>query len=207
MWGFCIPTENLVVIYNTLHILAWRIPDFSSLSRSVSLTGATPTWYWPGLDQSEEVPHYLVHYMAGEAIHDPTFAREFSLHYVCRLLAARAITITIPINTNGDIAEPPALKQKITPIKNHGRYSDGVSCQKGLHFDMVYGGGGVDYLVTPLKDLASESKARTLRMSVPYTELKHSSRTNKIDMDEATGRVVIWGWDKGETKVFVGDLV
>jgi len=46
-------------------------------------------------------------------------------------------------------------------------------------------------------------------MFVSYTELGYRPQTTEIDMDEATGRVVIWGWDKQahETKIFVGDLV
>ena len=46
-------------------------------------------------------------------------------------------------------------------------------------------------------------------MTVSYRELTNHTRTTEVDMNEATGRVVIWGWDRdtGETKVLVGNLV
>jgi len=48
-------------------------------------------------------------------------------------------------------------------------------------------------------------------MSVPFEELKFERppKTSEMDMDEATGRVVIWGWDEDacEARIFVGDLV
>jgi len=69
----------------------------------------------------------------------------------------------------------------------------------------------LDILVIPLDDLVLEDGRGALRMLVSYKELKFKFRplTIEMDMDEATGRVIIWGWDKNayETKIFVGDLV
>lgn len=66
-------------------------------------------------------------------------------------------------------------------------------------------------LVTRLDDLVLEGRRGTLRMSVPYKDLKFeaSPQTTEVEMDGATGRVLVWGWDKDacETKIFVGDLV
>ena len=69
--------------------------------------------------------------------------------------------------------------------------------------------GDADILVTPLDDLVLEGGRGTLRMSVLRKEFDECSAITEVDMDEATGRVVMWGWDKRtcETKVFVGDLV
>jgi len=220
VWSFCIPTESLAIIYNTQHILAYRIPNFSRLSVGVNLSNATPMWYWPGLDLVGENISVFVSYTTSEALHDPPSAQEVNLHYVCkdRLVQAEpfVITVTIPINTTNDEfasnpTEPPTLKQKTTPVENHGRRSAGFSCQKGLHSDKALLVDKLDILVTPLDDLVLESGRGVLRMFVSYKELGFKFRplTIEMDMDEATGRVIIWGWDKDayETKVFVGDLV
>ena len=155
----------------------------------------------------------LASYATGEVLYDPPYTREFNLHYVCNgyvQAESFAITITMPISTEGDFAsEPPALKQKSTPIPSHGLDSFGFSCRKGLHSDTTSQGSKLDILVTPLDDLILEGGRGALRMTVSYRELTNHTRTTEVDMDEATGRVVIWGWDRdtGETKVLVGDWV
>ena len=61
----------------------------------------------------------------------------------------------------------------------------------------------------PLDDLFLGGGREALWMSVTYKELRDCKKTVDMDMDEATGRVIIWGWEMCtyETKVFVGDLV
>ena len=73
---------------------------------------------------------------------------------------------------------------------------------------MAFHAPGLEALVTPLNDLVLEGGRGALRISVPLKELRRCSGIG-MDMDEATGRVVIWGWDEDthRTKVFVGDLV
>ena len=47
-------------------------------------------------------------------------------------------------------------------------------------------------------------------MVAAYEEHRsHPAQNVEVDMDEATGRVIIWRWDANafETKIFVGDLV
>lgn len=206
-----------MIIYNTQHILAREIPDFSGLPLGVNLSSETPMWHWPGLDLVDEMIWTLVSYMTSETLYDPPSAQQFSLHYVCKRHGIQekpfAITVTVPINTGGDSASkstgPPALKQKSTPLQTHRWGSVGFSCRKGLHLDKALQSDKFHILVTPLDDLVLEGGRKALRMFVPYKELKHFSQTIEMDMDEATGRVIIWGWDKDayETKIFVGDLV
>ena len=87
----------------------------------------------------------------------------------------------------------------------------GFSCRNGLHSDKALLIDKLGVLVTPLDDLVLEDGRGALRMSVPLEELKFERppKTFGMDMDEATGRVVIWGWEEDacETKIFVGDLV
>ena len=172
-------------------------------------------WSWPGLDQIDSHIWIQVSYMTSEALYDPPSAQAFNIHYICRRIVLQAITVTIPTNTDDDFApestEPLELKQKSTPVQGHirGQRSGGFSCRKGLHSDLAVQGDKINILVTPLDDLVLEDGRGALRMTVPFKEFRHCSQTIEMDMDEATGRVVIWGWDKDayETRIFVGDLV
>ncbi|KAF9653264.1 hypothetical protein BDM02DRAFT_3265514 [Thelephora ganbajun] len=209
LWNICIPTERLMILYNSRQILGCKIPNFSTLSLGVNPTSATPMWNWSGLEWFK----IRVSYMASEATYNPPSSQEFNLYYVCRRPNFKVITVTIPINTGDDSAsEPiklPAVKQRSTFVQNHARHPGEHSCQKGLHFDKACRSDGVRYLIAPLKDIASEGLRRALGVFVSYKELSRLSQAFEIDMDEATGRVVIWGRNKdaSETKVFVGDLV
>ena len=206
-----------MVVFNTQHALTYEIPDSSGLPSGFHLSNATPTQH--RLDPGWVGESIHVSYMTSEALYDPSSAQEVNLHYFCRQLLAPAeplvATITMPISTDGDPAsestEPPLLKIKETLIRRHGRDSAGTSCRKGLHSDKALLNDGLDILVTPLDDLVLKDGKGTLRMSVPYKEFgfKWSPQTVEIDMDEATGRVVVWGWDRDacETKIFVADLV
>lgn len=219
LWSICVPTESLAIVYNTQHILAYKIPNFSRLSPGVNPSNEVPMWYRPGLDpeRSHDRSWVRVSYVTGETLYDPPTAQGFNLHYVFRECNAqpepRAITVTIPIDINDDPAsgptEPPTLRRKLTSIRHHLKDSTEFSCQKGLHFEKAFLTEGLDILVTRLDDLTLEGGGEALRMFVRYKRLGYRPRTIEIDMDETTGRVVFWGWDKDayETKVFVGDLV
>ena len=175
-------------------------------------------WHWSGPGR-QGVPrtHHLEYYMASGALHDRPFAQEFYLHYVYRTrnLAVRIITVTVIISTNvkdgpaSESIEPPVLRQKSTPLQRYESGSFGLSCRKGLHFNIVPRRDRLEILATPLDNLILEGGRGTLWMRVQCKELRDCTLSTKMDMDEATGRVVIWGWDKkeGKTKVFVGDLV
>ena len=173
-------------------------------------------WYWPGPEQTNDRLWIHVSYMTSEALYDPPSAQGFNLHYVCQECVPEpyTITITIPINIKDDpayeLGEQPALEQKSTPVQHYGRGSVGFSFHKGLHSNKELRDGRINILVTPLDDLVLEGGRKALRISVPYEEHRsHPVRNVEVDMDEATGRVVIWRWDgnTNETKVFVGDLV
>ena len=206
-----------MIVYNTGHILAYEIPHFSSLSFGVNLSSMTPMWYWPGPDVMDQDIRILVSYTTCETLYDPSSAQEFNLHYVCRGRIVEAgpftVTVTIPINAKDDSTsksiELPALKRKSTPAQSHGWSPAGFSCQKGLHSDVTLLDDALDILITPLDDLGLEGGRGALRILLSYEELGCLPQAIGVDMDEATGRVVIWGLDENlrDTKVFVGDLV
>ena len=156
--------------------------------------------------------------MTGEALFDPSTAQGVNLHYICWKRAigedSFAVTVTVPINDNDPVPEPTGpimLKLKFTVMQKYRSDSSVLSCTNGLHSDKMLLKDKLEILVTPLDDLVLEDGRGTLRMSASYQELGFKSPTRAIDMDmdEVTGRVVIWGWDKdaNETKIFVGDLV
>jgi len=172
-------------------------------------------WALPGPDTGS-----LVSYMTSESLQDSPSAQELNvnLYYVGGKNFAQiepfVTAVTIPINTKGGFisrsTKPRAVKQKSTPVRNHGGSTVCLSCRKGLHFDVATGVyPSLHILVTPLNDLGSEGGRKALRMSVSFEDLVECWLTIKVDMDEVTGRVVVWGWDSSKfgTKVFVGDLV
>lgn len=123
-------------------------------------------------------------------------------------------TVTVPINLRDSFAasELPPLKQKLSPLAHADTWRRPIwfSCQGALHFDVfLWEDPRLEVLVTPLKDLGLKGGKKTLRMIVSFAELEGCTKTIKADMDEATGRVVIWGWDRQtyQRKIFVGDLV
>ena len=177
--------------------------------------------YRPGPDRVDENVRIYSFDMTGEALHDPSSAREFNLHFICegRLVQTGhpafvergcfVATVTIPINTDRDPSskstEPPAPKHKETRLQNRVGESFGSSCQKGLHLDRGLHNEEPEILVTPLDDLVLEGGRGTLRVLLSK-ELEPLLRRCGVDMDDATGRVIIWEWEN-ESKVFVGDLV
>jgi len=204
-----------MIVFSPQHVFTYKVPEFSGLSTGTNLSNAIPIWHQPRLGWVDDNIWFRISYMINETVYDPSSVQEVKLHYVCKepIVGAEpfAITVTIPTDTDDKSTEPPVLKQKQTRIRNHGRASAGFSCRNGLHSDTAFLIDKLCILVTPLDDLVLEGGRGALRISVLYKELKVKwpLQTTETDMDEATGRVVIWGWDKDayETKIFVGDLV
>ena len=159
-----------------------------------------------------------VSYTMGETVRDSPSAQDFNLYYVSEKRFSPAspsvTTVTVPINTEGGSisksTELPTIKKKLTEAPNHGEATAWFSCRKGLHFDVAHSNAPpLHVLVTPLNALGSEGGRKALRMTVPFEEPGEFMPEIGMDMDEATGRVVIWGWDSMayKSKIFVADLV
>ena len=192
-------------------ILACKIPDFSGLSPGNNPASIKQMWSWPGLGQSDEWAWDRLTYTASESVYDPHSARAFDLYYVSGA-ASQVTTVTVPINTDEDDpalkpGELPALKQESTVIEDgrEGRDTFGCGC-KALHVRRLSGSDGETYVVVPLKKPPLRGSGGALWMFVHREELDLNPQ---LDIDEATGRVVIWGWDMAaqETRVFIGSLV
>ena len=215
------------MIYSTQHIFTYEIPNFSTLSHNTNLSRGVPMRYWPGPDRVDENVRIYSFNTSGEALHDPSSAREFNLHFICggRLVQTDhptfverghfVATVTIPINTDRDPSskptEPPASRYKETRLQNHVGELFGSSCQKGLYIHRGLEDEKFQILVTPLEDLVLEGGRGTLRVLLSNEGLEFDLRRCGVDMDDASGRVIVWGWGKDEdrykSKIFIGDLV
>lgn len=171
-------------------------------------------WSWPGLDLSVGMDFQT--YMTSEVIYDPLSAREFDLYFIRRGWTTQMVTVTIPIDLSDDDKddsssksdELPVLKQEPTLGQNSEPWDSAATLyQNGLYIGGDCEVGGSSYLVAPLKVLASRGPRMLLRLFVSHEELPGVSQ--EVEIDEATGRVVIWEWDMKarETKMVVGDLV
>ena len=145
--------------------------------------------------------------MASETIHDPLSAQKFELYYAREGINSHVTTLTIPIDISDDKILIPGERSATIPKCNGG--SDPLSFYKDLYFDKVCKNDGVYYLIVPLKNLTLRGLGGVLRMFVPFEEFEKISRAHEAEMDGATGRVIIWGWnyDTQEAEIFVGDLV
>ena len=216
MWNVSIPTESLVVIYNTENILACKIPSFSSLSPGVNRMRATPMWSWSGLGSFDDTAWISTTHMASEVLYDPLSTRKFNLYYLENGIPSKVVVVTIPTTAN-DHGDPtsssggsPALSQRTIGLIKHFEALSGLSFHKGLYVSKAHENDAVCYAIGSLKGLTTQTRERVLRMSVPRKEFGGAvPQAEEMDMDEATGRVIIWGWDREVqgTKVFVGDLV
>jgi len=199
----CIPTESIAVISHPSGIVACKIPDFSGLSSGSNPTDLTPIHSWP--DQEEPGPD--VECLVSEVIYDSLSPRELNLYYL-RGSTPLATIINIAINTSE--GELTVSEQNPSIALNA---SDILSPNKGLYFDnhMNSSDDGVHYTVIPLKDFTLRDPRKILQMFVSPEEFGQASQpinvdSQRIDVDEATGRVIIW---EGllDSKLFVGDLV
>ena len=110
---------------------------------------------------------------------------------------------------------PPSLEMPSDP----GR----LRMTTGRYRNSIVGSGGREYLrtvvkrwndrleiwVTPLEHVAQVGGRGRLWMSVSMAELQMDPVRLGVAVDEVTGRVVLWGWDKRMlvTKIYVADLV
>lgn len=163
---------------------------------------------WPALDRMSWSS--LTH-TASETLYDQLSVQKFDLYFHERADMSRVITVTVPINIwDYDDLAAPTPKQESTIVRTHVEASDAISLDKGLYFSRTCKGGRVDYLVSPLRGIASGEQEKVLRISISREDLSRAiSLPSEIDIDEATGRVVMCAWDKRaqEPKIFVRDLV
>jgi len=176
-------------------------------------------WDLPGPGQKNK--GCLISHTVSETLYDPASARGANLHYVYGSYQPGgdiiATTVTIPINTTDDFAPeltgPPALEGKSTPLQNF-REGGRIFYRKGFYMELGRPRDDLQLgiLVTSLKGPVSmEGRKKSIQILVALSpkEIRDTAWKIAADMDEATGRVVLWGWRCGnnEAKIFIGDLV
>jgi hypothetical protein len=173
-------------------------------------------WSWTGLNQFNRTARAPVYRTTSEVVYDPLSAREFDIYYGTSL---QVTTVTVPINTSygygdGDgLASKsdrlPVLKREVAITQGNAEGPGSSSYIEGFHIVKADKDHGAYFVVTPLKGLTSEGPRKVLRMFVSRERFEQISDPTEMAIDEATGRVVIWVWDRNalETKIFIGDLV
>lgn len=174
----------------------------------------TQTFSCPGVDHPSRRLRVSLSSMTSEALFDPLSAPQFNLYYLSMFSEVTTVTVPIDFSDNAiDFAsrpdEPPILEYRTTIIQGNANDRETSFSHRGLHFIRTCDATGVRFLVRPLKNIASQDQRKVLQMFVSYQELGQVPDTTEIDMDEVTGRVVIWGWNMQaqETRVLIGNLV
>ena len=129
-----------------------------------------------------------------EIIYDPLSTREFGLYRGHR---TGVDTYIMSLDTSNDEILLPELTSTIYLDQVHDQ--DTLSTLKGLYIHKAQREGEVYYLVMPMKKPVVPAPRGPLRMFVSREEFERISEANEIDIDEATGRVIIRGWeDEGQ---------
>jgi len=172
----CVPTESLLVAYNSGNAVAYKIPNFSGLSPGVHRTRAAQLRSWPVLARS---PRASLTQTASEALYGQLSAQKFNLYFLERSGTSRVITVTVPINIwDYDDPAAPIPKQESTEVRTNVETSDEIFLDKGLYFSKTCNSGRVDYLVSSLRSLASGEQGKLLRIFISRGPLAESFATD-----------------------------
>ncbi|KAF9648284.1 hypothetical protein BDM02DRAFT_3115600 [Thelephora ganbajun] len=223
-WKVCFPIPGLAVIYGRDRVLAYTLPSFSTLSHGKQLLDEGPIWCLPSiLENKRGVRRYKT---SAEVSYDSSQPdHRFNIHLLYRLgcLGPSTYMGLITLNIDPFNPSPPSLG---TPT--HQRIASrfpitGLTAMGTLHPGIYHSrthphNEGLDVWVTPLEDLSSSQACGdregrgSLWMFVSNDELEPDLEWESVDLDEASGRVFIWGptyrWRTPcETRIFVGELV
>ena len=223
-WKVCFPTPDLAVVYGRDRVLAYALPPFSPLPQGKRSLDGGPIWFWSSIIGSGT--GMSRHRTGAEVFYDPSLPDDrFNIHLLNWKGHSDPMTCLDLITLNIDPSDPsPASPGSSTSQRIVNRFPiRGLPVTSTIH-PGVYRSGtrllddGLDIWVTPLEDLSS-SKAfgsgklrESLWMFVSNDDLEHDLEWECVDLDEASGRVFVWGpgyrWKTPpETRIFVGELV
>ena len=216
----CFPTPELAVVYGRDRVLAYALPPFATLSRGKHSLGESPIWCWSSIMGSGTGMNK--HRTSAEVFYDPFLPdHRFNIHLLYWMGNSDMGLITLNIDpSDPSTASPESLASQ--RIVSHFRIT-GLPVMSTIH-PGVYRAGtevhedGLGIWVTPFEDLSS-SQARgdgdrqgPLWMFVSRGDLEHDLEWENVDLDEASGRVFVWGpgyrWKTPpEIRIFVGELI
>jgi len=223
-WKVCFPTPDLAVIYGRDAILAYTLPPFFSLPHGNHLLDKCPIWYRSSITENNTKSRR--HKMSAEVFYDLALPdHRFNIHLLHQLDCSESrtcmelITLSIdPSNSSPSSPETPSSQRIVSGIPIAGLPATGT-IHPGIYYSRTRERSeGLDVWVTSLEDLSfsqacGEGEGQgPLWMFVSNDELEPDLEWESVDLDEASGRVFIWGptyrWKiPPETRMFVGELV
>ena len=223
-WKVCFPTPDLAVVFGRDRVLAYALPPFSSLSQGRHCLNKRPNWSWSSLLGSGTGMYR--HKTSAEVFYDPSLPdHRFNIHLLYQTERYDPWTYMELITLKIDPSDPsPASPESPTSKRVVTRFPiTGLPVMSTIH-PGVYRSGtrlrddGLDIWVTPLEDPPSSQAGRerfgqgSLWVFVSNDDLEQDLEWENVDLDEASGRVFVWGpgyrWKTPpETRIFVGELV
>jgi len=220
-WKVCFPTPDLAVIFGRDRVLAYSLPPFSALSHGKHSPDKSPIWCWPSITGSGTGMYR--HRTSAEVFYDPSLPDpRFNIHLLYWMGHADPRTylglITLNIDPSDPSPESPTSKRIVNRFPLTGLPAMGTIHPGVYRSETRLRSEGLDVWVTPLEDLSS-SQARgsgeglgSLWVFVSNDDLEHDLEWESVDLDEASGRIFVWGpgyrWKTPpETRIFVGELV
>ena len=223
-WKVCFPTPELTVVYGRDRVLAYALPQFSVLPQGKRSLDEDPIWCWSSIIGSGTGTYR--HKTSAEVFYDPSLPGDrFNIHLLNWKGHSDPKTYMDLITLNIDPSDPsPASPESRTSERIVSRFPVAGLPATSTIYPGVYRSGtrlredGLDIWITPLEDISS-SQARGLGgrqdsfwMFVSNDDLEHDLEWESVDLDEASGRVFVWGpgfrWKTPpETRIFVGELV
>lgn len=148
-----------------------------------------------------------INYTRSKPFYNPIVSDEFTLGFFCEA-CPEAVVIAVTVN-------PPSLETPTDPGRlrmTTGRYRNsiiGFGHREYLRSVVECCDDRLEVWVTHLEYVAQVGERERLWMSVSMAELQMDPVWLGVDVDEVTGRVILWGWDKRMlvTKIYVADLV
>lgn len=219
-WKVCFPTPDLAVISGGNYVLGYALPPFSTFPDGKHSLDGGPRWRLL-VNTTGTHPHKT----SAEVFYDPSLPdRRYNIHFLRQLddfdprSCVGLITLTIdPSDSSSSSSGTPAYQRIESSF-----WIDGIIANGTLHSDIYHSrtrshGEGLDIWVTSLEDASisqagGEGGQGSIFMFVSNDELEPDMEWESVDLDEASGRVFIWGptyrWmTPPETRVFVGELV
>ena len=215
-WKVCFPAPDLAVICGGDRILIYTLPSFSALPHGKHSLDEVPTWRLYGV---------MEHNMrtSADVFYDPSLPNHrYNIHFLRQLDSGGSRTsmglTTLNIDPSNSSSETPTYNRIESQF-----WIDGFVTTYTLHPDIYHPrtrthSEGLDVWVASLEDISyaqangEEEGQGPLYMFVSNDELEPDLEWESVGLDEASGRVLIWGptyrWmTPSETRVFVGELV
>ena len=218
-WQIYLPTPHLVLIYGPSHIIAYELPDFSTLSPGRHPLPETPAWYTCGpvgmTPGSTQVYTHWHKYANSGRFCDPSSRGYFDLHFLFEYANdsshARVITLKVDLNPAPSLGpNSPQFQWKATDVPDIAitRFGPGYRACLGVsRLGALRDDGNYEIGVVDPDDLVRSNGRGTLNITFPR-EVEDQSMCVGVDVDDFSGRVVVWGWSpySPSTILFVGEL-